>query len=159
MEILLFFTLTHFNIHVCDIKEFSHTQLVFHGQYLRNFHRSVKNFMDRYQKISENFHGRRFDFHGKKSAAWVHTYAQYTRARTYPRAYAYAYARTNACVRWRTHTCVCTVRTCKRRHITCVRILRTCVRMCACTCVSTRYFPVEPSLGLPPSLRPYQGIF
>ena len=71
MEILLFFTLTHFNIHVCDIKEFSHTQLVFHGQYLRNFHRSVKNFMDRYQKISENFHGRHFDFHGKKSAAWV----------------------------------------------------------------------------------------
>ena len=68
--------------------------------------------MDRYQKISENFHGRRFDFHGKKSAAWVHTYAQYTRARTYPRAYAYAYARTKACVRWRTRTCVLCIRTC-----------------------------------------------
>ena len=47
-------------------KKFSRTQLTFHWQFSRFFHGRKKNFTYGYPKIVENFHGRDFDFHGKK---------------------------------------------------------------------------------------------
>ena len=47
-------------------KKFSRTQLTFHGQFSRFFHGRKKKFTYGNPKIVENFHGRDFDFHGKK---------------------------------------------------------------------------------------------
>ena len=48
------------------LKKFSRTHFCFHGQFFRNFHGRKINFTDGKPKIVENFHGRHFDFHGKK---------------------------------------------------------------------------------------------
>ena len=46
---------------------FSRTHFCFHRQFLRYFHGKKTNFRDGKPKIFENFHGRHFDFHGKKT--------------------------------------------------------------------------------------------
>ena len=63
----LYFSRTHVPIFTYVIwKKFSRTLLVFHGQFLGYFHGRKIFFTDGNPKIDKNFHGRHFDFHGKK---------------------------------------------------------------------------------------------
>ena len=89
MSFSLYFSRTLLTIFTFVIWEkFSRTQLTFHGQFSSFFHGRKKNFTYRNPKIVENFHGRDFDFHGKKNAG-----LHYGRENREPRMFAAPQAR------------------------------------------------------------------
>ena len=68
MEIVLFYMHACFNFHVCDMKEIFTYTVGVSREVFKKFSQKLKKITDGNQKFCENFHGRHFNFHGKKKA-------------------------------------------------------------------------------------------
>ena len=66
MEIVLFLMHARFDFHVCDMKEIFTYTVGVSREVFKKLSQKLKKITDGNQKFCENFHGRHFNFHGKK---------------------------------------------------------------------------------------------